>query len=385
MLPGHLMARLFTADAQQALDVLGQVGLLVFMFALGATMEHEALAGRGRQVTAISTSGLLVPFGAGLLFAAAIHAWWRAGEEPHASVLAFTLFLGADMSVTAWPVLARLLADQRLDRTRLGTTCLASAAVIDIAAWLLLVAVVAVVRSSGPGELLRLSAATLGLVLLTRHLIRPVLHWALVRHAHDPVPLTAVCVLLAVILGMGWATAAVGLHQIFGAFLLGLAMPRGHLHRATVGVLDRLEGVSAPLLPLFFVTVGLDVDVRAITPVALIVLAAVLVIGSLSKVGSVGAVARATGETWRTALAMGTLMNTRGLTELAVLDVGFSLGVLSKQMFAVLVIASITRTTLTVPVLRLIRLPRETGQPPYEPGAPVPLPEAEVIPGRIAS
>jgi Kef-type K+ transport system membrane component KefB len=271
-------------------------------------------------------------------------------------LLAFVLFLGADMSVTAWPVLARLLADQRLDRTRLGSTCLASAAVIDIAAWLLLVAVVAVVRSSGPGELLRLTAAALGLALLTRYLVRPLMRWAFDRYARDSVPLTLAGIVFAGILVLSWATAAVGLHQIFGAFLFGLAMPRGRLHAVTTHVLERLDGVSSLLLPLFFVTVGLAVDVRAFTPWAFVVLAAVVIVGSLSKVGSVGAAARATGETWRSAIAMGTLMNTRGLTELAVLDVGFSLGVLSQRMFAVLVIASITRTTLTVPALRLIRL-----------------------------
>ncbi|MFL6139173.1 MAG: cation:proton antiporter [Frankiaceae bacterium] len=394
VLPGHLMARLFTTDAQHALSILGQVGLLVFMFALGATMEHEALSGRGAQVTAISLAGLLVPFGAGLLLAVAVHAWWPSGEEPSASLLAFTLFLGADMSVTAWPVLARLLADQRLDRTRLGSTCLAIAAVIDIAAWLLLVAVVAVVRSSGPGELLRLASSALGLVLLTRHLVRPLLRRALDRYAGGAVPPAAAAVMLAAILVMSWVTVAVGLHQIFGAFLLGLAMPRGRLHPVTVSVLERLQGVGTLLLPLFFVTVGLAVDVRALTPWALLVLVVVLVVGSTSKVASVGTAARLTGEPWRAAITMGTLMNTRGLTELAVLDVGFSLGVLSKEMFAVLIIASITGTSLTVPALRIIRLdPDAEALRPYGTGGAEGAgderrdhePDAAVIAGRMAS
>lgn len=356
MLPGHLMTRLFTTDAQHGLSVLGQVGLLVFMFALGATMEHEALTGRRAQVTAISSTGILVPFGAGLLFAWLVHLWWHAGEQPNASLVAFLLFLGADMSVTAWPVLARVIADQGLDRTRLGSTCLASAAVVDIAAWLLLVAVVAVVRSSGPGELVRLLVYTTLLLAFTRYVLQPALRALFTRHPDETLSPAMVGVLFTGILAMSWVTVAIGLHQIFGAFLFGLAMPRGRLRWVTSALLDRLDGISTLLLPMFFVTVGLAVDVRAITPWALLVFAAVIIVGSLSKVGSVGIAARMTGETWREAIAIGTLMNTRGLTELAVLDVGFSLGVLSKAMFAVLVIASITRTTLTVPALRAIRL-----------------------------
>ena len=357
MLPGHLMGRLFTTEARHGLTVLGQVGLLVFMFALGATTEHDALAGRRTQVTAISAAGIAVPFVTGLAFAWGVHAWWRAGEEPGTSLAAFMLFLGADMAVTAWPVLARVLADQGLAGTRLGSTCLASAAVVDVAAWLLLVAVVAVVRSSGPAELVRLLTATVLLLAFTRYVLRPALG-ALLRAdpAGNQSPAT-VAVVFTGILAMAWVTVAVGLHQIFGAFLFGLAMPRDRLHRVTGAVLDRLDGVSALLLPLYFVTVGLAVDVRAVTPGAVLVFAAVLVVGTLSKAGGAGIAARLTGETWRSAAAIGTLMNTRGLTELAVLDVGFSLGVLSKGMFAVLVIASITRTSLTVPALRAIRLP----------------------------
>ena len=356
LLPGHLLDHLFTPSAQQSLNSLAQVGLLVFMFGLGAHMEAEVISARRGQLVAIAGAGLMVPFAFGLTFALCVHQWWSSGWRDNASLLAFVLFLAADFAVTAFPVLARLLEDQGLQHTRLGSLCLANAAVVDVCTWILLVAVVAVARSTGASHLLRLLLATVLLVVGTKYVLRPLLRLLLRRHTEGTVPLSVIALILAGVLGMGWLTDYLGLHTIFGGFLMGLAMPRGALRWITAEVVDRLDSFSCLLLPLFFVTVGLAVDVRSLTAIALLVYVAVVAVGTLSKMGSVTLAARATGEEWRPAAAIGILMNTRGLTELAVLDVGFSLGVLSKAMFAVLVIASITRTCLTIPVLRRIRL-----------------------------
>jgi Kef-type K+ transport system membrane component KefB len=381
LLPGHVIEHLFTAGARQSLTAVGQVGLLVFMFGLGSHMDAEVFSGRRRQVGAIAVSGLVLPITVGLGCAFVLHQWWSAGNAPGASTLAFMLFLGADFGVTAFPVLARLLDDEGLRHTKLGALSLGTAAFVDVATWVLLVAVVAIARSTGPGELTQLLVATALLVLFTRYVLRPLLGFALRRYPPESVPVSAIAFLFAGILAMGWLTSALGLHQIFGGFLFGLAMPRGALATVTANIVDRMDAVGALLLPLFFVTVGLNVDVRSLTVVALLVYVAVVGLGSISKMGSVTVAARVTGEEWRAAAAIGTLMNTRGLTELAVLDVGFSLGVLSKAMFAVLVLASITRTTMTIPILRRIDLAPDAELLQLRP----PVPAQPVVEERLAS
>jgi K+:H+ antiporter len=341
---GGWSTNLFPLTIRPMLRVLATLGLVLFMFLVGLEMNLGHLTDRRQRISgAVAVAGTAAPFALGVLLGLVLHP-----THADAHLAPFALFMGACMSITAFPVLARILQERRLYETPLGTLAMACAAGDDVLTWATLAIVVAVATSSAGWELpwICLLAVTFGAVMIL--VVRPALARAAERPA-GPGDLPAVVVGILV---CAWATSAMGLHEIFGAFLLGAVFPRGDLARR---VRAPLEAMAAILLPIFFVTTGLNVDLGGVGLRGLWQFALILGVACAGKLlGAVGG-ARMLGLAARESLALGVLMNTRGLTELVVLNIGLSLGVLDRSLFSLLVLMAVVTTVATAPLLGLIR------------------------------
>jgi Kef-type K+ transport system membrane component KefB len=336
---------LFPLETRPLLRILASLGLAVFMFLVGLELDLSHLGGtqRRRISGAVALLGTSVPFGLGIALAASLHADHGAGD-----FLPFALFIGAAMSTTAFPVLARILQERQLYDTPLGVLTMASAAGDDVLTWATLAVVVAIVAATGAWTLPYILVLSVGFVLLMIFAVRP----ALTRFSDRPMGTSELVLVVAGLLAAAFVTSAIGIHEIFGAFLLGAVFPRGELADA-VG--ERLRSVAAILLPVFFVTTGLNVDVGGIGLEGLWQLGLIMVIACAGKLIGAGAGARMQGLAGRESLALGVLMNTRGLTELVVLNIGRDLGVLTGPLFTLLVVMAVLTTVATAPLLQVIK------------------------------
>lgn len=371
-------AWLFPPASLGFLSSLSQVGLLVFMFLVGLELNPSLLRGKGRAAVVTSHASIVAPF---LLGAAlALYLYPRLSDDS-VTFMGFALFMGAAMSVTAFPVLARILGERGLTRTRVGALTLACAAVDDVTAWCILAGVVVLVRSGGAGGL-PLWATVGGSILFVAVMVYGVrrllagLEGRFVRRG--AITQDALAIVLLVALASAWTTEWLGIHALFGAFLAGAVMPKGDAFVHALA--EKLEDLTVVLLlPLFFAFTGLRTRIGLLDGAemwgycALIVLVAVA-----GKLGGSAAAARATGMRWREAGALGTLMNTRGLMELVILNIGLDIGVISPALFAMMVLMALVTTFMTTPLLewiypaRLIRA--ETGAARDTNGSPVPAP-----------
>lgn len=335
------LAYLFPTEIMGALRVLAQLGVVLFMFLIGIELDLNELRGNGHKAVVISAASIVVP----ILFGAILALWIYPELGDGADRLAFTLFVGAAMAITAFPVLARVLQETGLLRTRIGVLTITCAAVDDITAWCLLAVVVAVVQSSGLGDALQTILLSLAFLLAMLKLVKPML---------NRMPMVPMWMTILLALSSAWITEEIGVHAIFGAFIAGAAMPRGAAFREDVR--QRLEPtVIALLLPVFFVVVGLATKISLISsPYLLGVTFVVIGTAIAGKWGGSTIAARLMGEPWRDAAAIGVLMNTRGLTELVILTVGLELGVINSTLFTMGVIMALVTTLMATPVLALI-------------------------------
>ena len=306
-LPG-VKAILFPASALPTLQTLGDIGLILYMFALGASLDISLLLRQTRTATAISLSSMLVPLlmGAGLAFFLFPN---FAGSK--ANIVSFTLLVGTVMAVTAFPVLARFLSEKNMLRTRLGILALTSAAIDDVLAWCLLALVIALVHARG----LLSAALTIGLTLIfivcMLTIVRPLFVYAAQR-MHSKELLTTLSIIMLLL--SAYITNALGIHPAFGAFLMGIILPREALFSEFVRAVGRVNAVL--FLPLYFVYSGLHTQIGLISTVWLwLVCLLVLVIACVGKISGSMFAARLVGESWHTSLSLGILMNTRGLVE----------------------------------------------------------------------
>jgi len=304
-------------------------------------------------VLAISHTSNVAPFLLGASFALYLYPRLGTSDVPFT---VFALFLGVSMSVTAFPVLARILTDRRLTRTRLGSIAITCASVDDVTAWCLLAIVVGVAKAQVDGSLstVLLAAGYVGFVLIA---LRPGARWVVRRT--DPLPeLTQgwMAVVFVAFLLSAFVTEWIGIHALFGAFVIGAIIPHDSLIARDLR--RRLEDlVVVLLLPAFFAYTGLRTQIGLVDGAyEWLLVAAIVAIASLGKFGGSFAAARLAGLDWRESSAIGILMNTRGLMELVVLNIGLDLGVLSPSLFAMLVLMAVVTTMLTTPVLdRLTR------------------------------
>ena len=335
---------LFPTSTRPLLRILATVGLVVFMFLVGLEMDLGLLGhGRHRISTAVAVAGTAVPFLLGIALAAALHP-----SHPVGDFTPFALFMGTAMSTTAFPVLARILQERDLYDKPLGVLTMASAAGDDVLTWGALAVVVAIVTATGAWTLPYIFALSALFGLLMILAVRP----ALARFSNRDLRPPDVALVVAGILACAFATSAIGVHEIFGAFLLGAVFPRGALAEQ---VRRWLAPVAVILLPVFFVTTGLNVDVGGVGWEGAWQLGLILVVACAGKLIGTVIAARSQGLAGRESLALGVLMNTRGLTELVVLNVGRELGVLDGPLFTLLVLMAVITTVATSPVLDVVR------------------------------
>ncbi|MYS56748.1 cation:proton antiporter [Streptomyces sp. SID6013] len=346
-------AWLFSPSVIPYLDMLGNVGLLVFMFLVGLELDLGALRGGRRTALAVSQAGTAVPLVLGALLALGMYGPLAPDGTDR---LSFVLFIGVALSITAFPVLARILTDRGLYRSRVGALALASAAVGDVSAWCLLAAVVAIANSGSPFDAVTTALYATAFVFVLFYVVRPLLTRWTARAERGHSEAVVLVVLFSGLCLSGYVTDLIGVHALFGAFLFGVITPRDSPRTSTAAT--RLRAFAVPvLLPLFFVSTGLRTDVSLLGGGSALWLwaGAVLAVAGLGKWGGAAIAARLTGNGWRDAMSLGALMNCRGLTELVVLDIGLGLGIVGPDLFTVLVLMALVTTAMTTPALSLIR------------------------------
>lgn len=340
--------RLLPPEAAPALGIVAQLGVVLYMFLVGLELDLSALGGRQRAAAGLAAVlGTAVPFALGAGLAAAMHGRFA---PPAVAPLPFALFLGVALAVTAFPVLARILADRGLTDTDIGRIALGAAALGDVAAWCLLAAVVGL-ATARPGEGAAVVAGAAMFVAAVVGLVRPALRVWLRRSATDAPDGADAAVLVALALAAAAATEAIGIHALFGAFAIGAVVPRdAPAARALPRALS--PAVVGVLLPAFFAATGMRTRIDLVAGAELwLVTAAVIAVATAGKVAGALAGARLGGLAWRDAVLLGALMNTRGLMELIVLDVGLALGILSPTLFAILVLMALVTTAMTGPAV----------------------------------
>jgi K+:H+ antiporter len=343
---------LFPDASLPILQLLSQIGVLLFMFVVGLQLEPSHLHGRAHTAIAVSHFSIIVPFILGVALSLALYTPYA---PPGVPFHAFALFCGIAMSITAFPVLARILEERQLTHTPLGATAITCAAVDDVTAWSILAFVVAVTTAGGAVQtLLIIVALSVIFVLLMMVAGRPVLQRMLGPDGTtDTLSKERIAIVLAVMLSSALVTEIIGIHALFGAFVAGAIMPVGGTFRAVLR--DRLESVSSVfLLPLFFAYTGLRTRIGLLDDVSSwAVCLAIILVATTGKLGSTAIAARFTGLSWRDAMALGALMNTRGLMELIALNVGYDLGILTPEIFAMMVLMALVTTAMTGPLLSL--------------------------------
>ncbi len=341
---GGFSEDLFPLDARPMLRMLAVVGVVVFMFLVGLELDLGLLSrDRRRLAGGVALGGNLLPFALGIALAYALYPM-----HDDADFLPFALFIGLAMSITAFPVLARILVERGIWDKPLGVVAMAAAAIDDVLAWSWLAFVVAIITSNGAWDLPVICALAVAFTVIMIKVVRPLLR----RFADRDVDPTILSLVFVGVFVCSFATSAIGIHEIFGAFLFGAVFPRGELAHQ---IRSRLETVTLFLLPVFFVTAGLNVDIRGLSSDALWAFPLILLVAFGGKFA--GAILGATtqGIRPRDALGIGALMNTRGLTELIVLSVGLQLGVLDTELYSLFVLMAVTTTVVTAPLLALIK------------------------------
>lgn len=345
--PG-LQLYIFPPQTLPTLQVLGDIGLVFYMFSLGAHLDINGMSAQRKSAIVVSLSGVLLPFILGAILGYFLYPL-LAGTK--ATPLSLMLFIGTAMSITAFPVLARLLSEKKMLGTRLGILALTSASIDDVIAWCLLTLVIATVHSSSISSTLITVGITILFAVLMLVIVRPLLRYIVIQHISTEQWRLGLSI--AVLLLSAYTTNAIGIHPIFGAFLAGIIIPRNASLTSQIQRLDNLNNLL--FLPLFFVSSGLRTQIGLIQNSLLwLICLIVIAVACLGKIMGATFSARALGETWKEALGLGVLMNTRGLVELIVLNIGLELGVLSSTLFTMLVIMAIVTTMLASPLLPLL-------------------------------
>ncbi|MEU7187244.1 cation:proton antiporter [Streptomyces sp. NPDC045470] len=350
-LPGNLTEHLFPREVLPFLTVLSQVAIVLFMFVAGYEIDPRQLRRGGRAAATVALFALLVPAGLGVGTVQLLPGVFEAVDPHHAGGRPFLLFMAVAVSITALPVLVAIVRERGLAGSPAGTVATTAAGLMDVAAWLVLAAaLVGTGHATGPSwavTLLLLVVFVAGMFLV----VRPVLGWWLRRSR--ALMANQVTLALALALGSAWVTASLGLHPVFGGLLAGLAMPRRD-GAPDADVLRPMEQSAGLLLPLFFVTTGLSFNLGALDGNAGLLLLLIVAVATVGKLVPAYAAARLSRLDRHRSAVVSALVNTRGLTELIVLNVGLESGVIGPGLFTVLVLMALITTFMTGPLLSLI-------------------------------
>jgi len=351
LLSPQTMAFLFPPSSMATLGLLSQIGVVLFMLVVGMELDIQHLREKASAAIMVSHASIIVPFFLGASLSLALY---PSLAPANTSFTAFALFMGIAMSITAFPVLARILEDRGLSQTRLGSIALVCAAVDDATAWCLLAIVIAIAKSNGFGA----SIVTVVLVILfigiMLFLVKPRIE-NLIRVEKEKHGKGLLAGILAFVLACALITESIGIHALFGAFLAGVVMPSDAGFRLFLK--EKLDAFSSSiLLPLFFAFTGLRTQISLLNDwVSWLTCFGIIIVAVAGKLGGSMLAARWTKMSWRDSFSIGVLMNTRGLVELVVLNIGYDLGILSARVFAMMVIMALFTTFMTAPLISLLQ------------------------------
>ena len=348
----HAFEFLFPPASLGNLQFLSQIGLILFMFVIGMELEPESIRKQAYDAVIISHASIIIPYCLGIGLA---YFLFKEFAPASISFLSFALFIGITMSVTAFPVLARILQEKNLTKTKLGALAITCAAADDITAWCILAAVIAIVKAgSAMGVLVTITLA-LTYIVVMMFAMRPILKklgtlYAGATSIRRPV----IALVFMIMLASAYCTEVIGIHALFGAFLAGVIMPAELNFRKLM--IDKIEDVSIVLLlPLFFVFTGLRTQVALLNTTHLwAIFGLITATAVLGKFGGSAMAARLVGQDLKASLSIGALMNTRGLMELVVLNIGYDLGILNPAVFTMMVLMALVTTFMTGPALDII-------------------------------
>lgn len=343
---------LFPVASLGNLKFLSQIGLILFMFVIGMELDLKALKNKANDAVVISHASIIFPFTLGTGLAYFIYNQFAPdGVE----FMSFALFLGIAMSITAFPVLARIVQERGIHKTKLGTIVITCAAADDITAWCILATVIAIVKAGSFVSSLYVIGLAIAYVFLMLKVVRPFLERVgQLKNSRQSLSKPVVAIFLLTLIISAYTTEIIGIHALFGAFLAGAIMPDNTKFRAIF--IEKVEDVSVIiLLPLFFVFTGLRTEIGLISdPYLLKITGIIILVAVAGKFLGSAIAAKFVGQNWRDSLTIGALMNTRGLMELIVLNIGLDLGVLSPEIFTMMVIMALLTTFMTGPALDLI-------------------------------
>ena len=343
---------LFTENTMGNLYILSQIGLILFMFVIGMELNIDNIKHRTSQIIVISHSSIIIPFALGMLLAYFVYIDFAANIT---RFLPFALFIGISMSITAFPVLARIIQEKGLTKKHLGSISIASAAIDDVTAWCLLAVVIAISSTGSIISSLFTILMAITYIAIMLMIIRPFLQKVGQTHQNiETLNKRIVGFIFLILISSAFITQTIGIHALFGSFLAGVIMPTNINFRKLM--IEKIEDVSVSLfLPLFFVFTGLRTEIGLLnTPYLWTVCLIFILVAIIGKFVGGALTAKLMGESWRDSLSLGILMNTRGLMELIVLNIGYEMNILPPTIFVMLVIMALVTTFMTTPILNLI-------------------------------
>lgn len=345
-------ASLFPPQSLGNLQFISQIGLIFFMFIIGMELDLKVLKNKANDAVVISHASIIIPFALGMILAYFIYESFAPDGVQFSS---FGLFIGIAMSVTAFPVLARIVQERGINKTRIGTIVITCAAADDITAWSLLAVIIAIVKAGSFVSSIYTILLAVGYVLLMIKVVRPFLKRVGKLHSsRETLSKPIVAIFFLTLILSSYATEVIGIHALFGAFMAGAIMPENAKFRNIF--IEKVEDVSLVLLlPLFFVFTGLRTQIGLIDdPYLWKITGLIILVAVVGKFIGSALAAKYVGQSWKDSLTIGALMNTRGLMELIILNIGYDLGVLTPEIFAMMVIMALVTTFMTGPALSLI-------------------------------
>lgn len=345
-------AFLFPVQSLGNLQFLSQIGLILFMFIVGMEIDVNVLKNKAHDAIVISHASIIIPFSLGMGLAYFIYKEFAPVEV---SFTSFGLFLGIALSITAFPVLARIVQERGIHKTRLGTIVITCAAADDITGWSILAVVIAIAKAGSSVSALYTIALAIVYIFVMIKIIHPFLkRIGDLNATNTNISKTYVAIFIVMLILSTWATEVIGIHALFGAFMAGAIMPANQKFRSLFA--EKIEDIALVLfLPLFFVFTGLRTEIGLINePYLWKITGLIILVATIGKLVGSALAARYVKQSWKDSLIIGTLMNTRGLMELVVLNIGYDLGILTPQLFAMMVIMALVTTFMTGPILDLI-------------------------------